>query len=338
MRKRTNNIRSGDSYSGTGFDSSGPHPSPGNPFGNPDYPGHTTAGLGQVNWIDILVHDRAPANTLCYNFAWTGATVTRSPGDPPVGSYYTFTDQVEEFQQVESATSWNGNNSLIVSWFGVNDIALNTLFNIKFKNDASSANGYNGVASPYFEQLSILYDAGARDFLILDVPPIDRAPTAVDKGNDTVWNVQSNITAFNQVLRNQAHAFLSAHSGSKISFLNTTQPFSTVLDNPEQHGARSATCWNSDGHSCLWTNGEHPAVAIHQAVSEAAFDQLNDLGFWKGMYSAGPIESQMRNAAAARSTFSTMMWVLVIFTTGFISGRFTSNRKTWTFNPKYALG
>ena len=300
----------------------------------------TTAGVGQVNWIDFLVHDRAPANTLCYNFAWTGATVTRSPGDPPVGQYYTFTDQIQEFQNIQStAVGWNGNNTLAISWLGVNDVALNTVLGISFKNGANSQNGFDGIATPYFDQLDTLFQAGVRDFLILDVPPLDRAPTATDRGNATVYETYTNITAFNQVLRNQANAFLSAHQGSRISFLNTSVPFDSVISNPQQYGVSNASCWNSDGHTCLWANDAHPGVAIHQAVGEAAYDQLNGLGFWLGTYNTAPATTPipMKSSAPGRMLSSTTLW-LIVFAVGFASGRFTAHKKPWALKEKQYLG
>lgn len=324
---------SGESYTATGFNVSKPPPAVGAPFGNPDYPGVTTAGIGQVNWIDALVHDRAPANTLCYNFAWVGATVTRSPDDPPVGQYYTFTDQVAEFQQSKSSADWTGNNSLVITWFGVNDVALNTALGLPLKNSASSSNGYSGIVVPYFDQLNDLYEAGLRDFFVLDVPPIDRAPTATGKGEETVLNTRSNITAFNHVLRNSANAFTSAHAGSQISFLNTTTVFDSVLNSPVQYGAPNSSCWNSDGHTCLWSNDAHPATAIHQAVSEATYNQLNDIGFWKGRYDLQPTTS-----TASRKLLTNTTILLLIFATGFASGSFTSHRKPWTWKPNHALG
>lgn len=254
-----------------------------------------------------------------------GATVSRSPDDPPVGMYYTFPDQVEEFQQVKSTANWNGNNSLVIAWFGVNDVALNTALGLPLKNASSASNGYDGIASPYFEQLSDLYDAGIRNFLVFDVPPIDRAPTAVEKGNETVISTRTNITAFNQILRNRAQAFISVHPGSDISFLDTSVPFNSVMDNPEQYGAANASCWNSNGYTCLWSNDAHPAVAIHRAVSDAVYIQLNNLGFWRGQYSAG---STMTSLASGGLLSKTTM-LLIIFATGFASGRFTSHRKPW---------
>ena len=294
-------------------------------MGNPSYPGITSAGFGQINWIDFLIHERAPANTLCYNFACYGATVTRSPGDPPPLQYRTFTDQIQVFQDVKDTAPWNGNNSLFVSWFGVNDIALNTALGFPLESGASSSNGYDGVATPYFDQLEILHDAGARDFMVLLVPPIDRAPVTVGSGYETVQYTLNNITAFNQVLKDKAQVFLNTHADSRLSILDTSLPFNSVLDSPGQYGAGNASCSDSDGHVCLWSNSAHPGVAIHRALGEAAYDRLNSLGFWQGTYSAGPVEAVAQSSASKNLISRSTLW-LIIFLAGVATGRFTGRR------------
>jgi hypothetical protein len=45
---------SGDSYSSIKYDVHGPHPSEMQPFGNPPYPGETTAG--GPNWVFFMIH------------------------------------------------------------------------------------------------------------------------------------------------------------------------------------------------------------------------------------------------------------------------------------------
>ncbi|KAL9088124.1 MAG: hypothetical protein Q9159_003242 [Coniocarpon cinnabarinum] len=288
-------------------------------------------GYGNANWIDVLIHDRAPPNTLCYNFAWFGATVLRSPGDPPVGQYYAFEDQLDEFQNVREIVDWQSSSTLFLSWFGVNDVALNTVLGISLENGADATNRYDGIITPYFDQLDLLYQAGARDYLILTVPPVDRAPVAIAKGFQSVADTMTNISAFNQVLRDEAQIFPNEHPGSRISILDTSVSFNQVLNNPSQYGAsRNATCDNSDGHTCLWSNNAHPAFAIHQALGQAVYDQLNDLGFWSGMYSDESVDPSPQRSGSSSLLATSTLW-LSIFVVGFAVGRSVGLRgRSWS--------
>ena len=71
---------SGDSYTTTGFNASGPQPSPSNPLGNPDYLGHTSSN--GPNWIDYLTTKYNHTLLLTYNLAFGGATVDSALVEP----------------------------------------------------------------------------------------------------------------------------------------------------------------------------------------------------------------------------------------------------------------
>ena len=46
-----------------------------------------------------------------------------------------------------------------------------------------------------------LYQIGARNFFILNVPPIDRSPQAVDEGPETTQGWKEDVTGFNSRLK-----------------------------------------------------------------------------------------------------------------------------------------
>lgn len=60
--------------------------------------------------------------------------------------------------------------------------------------------------------------------------------------------------------------------------VDTAGPFNRALESPTAYGAPNATCYNSDGKSCLWFNDYHPGVAINELVAEAVADA------WKGFF------------------------------------------------------
>jgi len=52
------------------------------------------------------------------------------------------------------------------------------------------------------------------------------------------------------------------------------------VDNPTAFGANStgATCFDSDGSTCLWWNNYHPGLAIQKLVGAAVAES------WKGSF------------------------------------------------------
>ncbi|KAI1266187.1 carbohydrate esterase family 16 protein [Xylariaceae sp. FL1019] len=258
-------ITFGDSYSQTGFNiTTGALPDASNPIGNPTFPGYTTTG--GKNWIDDLITDYNKTLLLNYNFAYGGATTDASLVTPYDPSVLSFVDQVTEFSNSiashPSTTPWTSENTLFGIWMGVNDVG-NTWYasNVTDIMDA--------IMDVYIAQLQILYDAGARNFLLLSVPPIQETPLMLDQGATDDAAEAAIITQYNDLLASNLASFTASNTGVVSELVDTTTPFQTAIDDPTAYGATDATCFNADGSTCLWYNNYHPGMAIHELVAEA---------------------------------------------------------------------
>lgn len=111
----------------TGFDPDGTQPSPGNPLGNPAYPGATTSN--GPNYVDFLATTYNKSYVQTYNFAYGGATVN------PALVASAFGPVVQSFQQqvtetfiprysANEAVPWVSNDTLFTIFFGINDVIL----------------------------------------------------------------------------------------------------------------------------------------------------------------------------------------------------------------------
>jgi phospholipase/lecithinase/hemolysin len=158
-------ITFGDSYSQTGFDVNQSKPSAANPLGNPTYPGWTSSG--GPNWVGYLVKDFNATSLYSYNFAYGGATVNASLVKPYQPTVLSLIDQVQQFSKSiaskPSYAPWTANNSLFGIWMGVNDVG-----NSWWLENETALLGE--IVSDYFEQVEILFQAGARNFVFLSVP------------------------------------------------------------------------------------------------------------------------------------------------------------------------
>lgn len=164
-RSRTYSEDSGDSYSQTGFDINSTQPSADNPLGNPPLPGYTASG--GLNWVGFLVSEFNVSTLLSYNFAYGGATVDSDIVAPYEPSVLSFVDQVTEFSESiashPTSAPWITANTLVGVWLGVNDVG-----NAYYLSNITDI--LNEVVTRYFEQLQIIYDAGARNFFLLSCP------------------------------------------------------------------------------------------------------------------------------------------------------------------------
>lgn len=302
---------SGDSYSQTGFDPTGAHPSNSNPFGNPNFPGYTTSG--GMNWLGQVIRTYNTSLMLDWNFAYGGATVDATLVAPYVNTVKSLVDQVKEFNTYvasrPSDARWSSSNSLFAIWIGVNDIG-----NSYWQSDES--NLLDKITTKYMDEVKNLYNAGARYFVFLTVPrelpwigtheqvkslilsilAINRSPLMLGQSSSAQSLEASVISQYNSLVRSKASAFKSANPGTTIWVVDTQLPFSTALNNPMAYGAPNNSCYNSNGVSCLWWvslllkwgiswllyrwNNYHPGMAIQKLVAQAVVAALKGTFFW----------------------------------------------------------
>ena len=77
-----------------------------------------------------------------------------------------------------------------------------------------------------------LYTSHARNFLFLNVPPVNRSPLTTSAGPSASALEASSITAFNAALRTLASTFSAAHADATVFLYDTNGLFTAVLDDP----------------------------------------------------------------------------------------------------------
>ena len=175
-----------------------------------------------------------------------------------------FVDQVSQFTSNLSPppeyAPWNASDSLFAIWIGVNDVG-NAWYRPEWPTLSEQ------ILDRYFEQVQILYDAGARKFAFLTVPPLHRTPAMMAQ-DEAVRDIEAAAVArYNSLLDAGKRAFEAANPGVWTKIIDTTQSFAFALDNPSFYGIPDATCTNPDGLSCFWTDDYHPGVIIQRSVN-----------------------------------------------------------------------
>jgi phospholipase/lecithinase/hemolysin len=155
---------------------------------------------------------------------------------------------------------WAANNSLFTVWFGINDILDGYLFSNWTETRLQ-------VVDAYFNQSTLLHTLGGRGFIFFSVPPIWKAPLFWNTTNQTI--IENEVMTYNSLLVEGFTNFKAANPDSVAWLLDTTPIFDQAISNPTAYGAPDATCYSSNGISCLWWNDLHPGQAIHKLVAAA---------------------------------------------------------------------
>ncbi|RAK97838.1 putative cellulose-binding GDSL lipase/acylhydrolase [Aspergillus ibericus CBS 121593] len=262
----------GDSYSQTGFSTSGTQPSASNPMGNPDLgTGTTTNG---PNWIGYLTTTENTSLVLSYNLAVGGATIDNSLVSAYAGDVRS---QVKLFEDVYStkpaSAPWTPQNAVFGVWIGINDIG-----NAFYNTDAETFTPK--LINRLLSLVEEIYENGGRKFLFLNVPPTDRTPFFIDQGNETTAAVKSYLAVYNRNLKEKVEEW-GVEKGDVTTVLYDSWSFmSKILDDPTAYGFPDATCINDDGTSCVWWNNYHPGLKYHALQAEDMKGFLGGLGGW----------------------------------------------------------
>lgn len=270
----------GDSYSSVNEDDDFlPKPTATHPLGTPEpFPGDPWTGDGP-NWVGHLLLLLQP-DAYAYQ-------TTSTPGSPPPANaratpirtrplppgslrIYDYAkggdtvlglaSQVRQkfLARHAKSVSWTAENSLFVLFIGINDLA-ETAFPAR-------------PMKQLFQLVNELYDAGARNFLFIDCPPIHRTPSAdPDFGPDS-----TRYEDWNKMLFTHAKAFVTQHqdyttarpstSSDRTSFSASSShpmPFSPVelpKGSSPAFSHRHTTSSASSNYSAQSTPGSTPST------------------------------------------------------------------------------
>ncbi|PBP16545.1 cellulose-binding GDSL lipase/acylhydrolase [Diplocarpon rosae] len=238
----------GDSYTSTCFDINGRQPSPCNPMGNTDLGNGLTSAQGPV-WIQFLTtkYNTSPVQT--YNFAVGGASIPDN-----------YTYQVENLYQPKYSTNrfWEGSNTLFTSWVGINDVS-----DAWIHKDSEELLTRLDKYTALLEQM---WNTGARNFFIVNNPPLERSPFIAGFDKDSVALYKKDIQVFNENLATHVSAFQDRHPEGSIVLYDVHTLFSKVLDDPKKYGFTDSTSMDSDGS--LWSGNFHILTGFDDFIAK----------------------------------------------------------------------
>jgi len=253
----------GESVTETGFDITGTLPSVGNPLGNPPFPGF--AGL---NYVDIITTQLNRSLVFNYDFAGHDATIDPTIVAPVSGiGALTMVDQVNSFINVlgskPATTPWTSTNALFSFWFGMNDIELS----YGSGTTCGAQTSLNAqLISSYFAQVARLYAIGARNFLFINVYPIDRSPFMLGQPPLFQSVQKADILDFNTQFAAAATNFKNTHTGVTSFFWDSNAAFTSVLNNPAASGFTNINGTpgsRADPAPFFWVSSFIPGVLSH---------------------------------------------------------------------------
>ncbi|KAI0077245.1 hypothetical protein K474DRAFT_1707544 [Panus rudis PR-1116 ss-1] len=241
----------GDSYSDVGFVTTGcPNPTERHPLGLP-YPGITWAENDKPNWVGYFVKEfNKDRSLLVYDYA-VGGDVVRNMVNrvdrlfiPKIGNRPDF-------------APWTPDDSLFITWIGINDCAF-----------ISGDDAIKACQQTLFELEVKLYALGARNFLFIDVPAIERAP-----GSESIRERTSQgFRKWNQHLREAINQFASSRTDVTTMLYSSYDLFTRMFTNPQAYGFTDEDIGKWGG--AVWIDHIHPTTRVHREIAGDLFKFL----------------------------------------------------------------
>ena len=226
-----------------------PHtPNPCNPITKPPIPQSTP------KWIQYLRSN----HTLVFNLAVSGARIAYNiyQGFPPESheTANAFRQQLESFHRSYAApapatanrTAWEPDTTLFALWFGINDVV-----NSVMKRRAMQL---ESVLAVYAASIERLYGAGARNFLILNVPPVERIMWTNDWCPEDLGEADPvrDIRQFNERVPLLVDEFRGWHADATVFLFDAYASWTRALDSPAAF-AETAALKNVAGYCELYS-------------------------------------------------------------------------------------
>ncbi len=256
----------GDSLSDAGNAAAmypGIDPGPTSPGPEFPYVGYYPDGIHYSNgptWVEQLAtHYGLPMTPslsggldYAYGDAATGMGMSNSATPTPnLGT------QMNDYLASHTPSSTN----LYVIWGGANDI---------FQGQTNMAIPAENIAS----QIQTLYDNGARQFLVPNLPPLDETPWALMTGGTEAVAVGELSVWFNEELAGNLSALQATDPGIRISQFDTYDLFNDAITNPANYGLTNVTSMAmldpANAGTYLFWDSVHPTAYGHELLAEQA--------------------------------------------------------------------
>jgi len=223
------------------------------------------------NWPLFLVTKRIMN---MWNFACGGAVVNtdivRSSAVPMTEQYKAF---IYHMGKGGEHSNWRSDQSLIGVWFGINDIMNRAKDDKDYDDDKS-------IIKSMFNIINKIYDLGARNFLILDVPSIENFPYFL---SNPVKGLKEEVLNFNKIIADYAMDFQKSKPETNVFVYNAHDELNFIMKNEKEFGfSITNDDWYHNNERKLeditkeyfWRDGYHPSKYVQEVLSQEIDDFL----------------------------------------------------------------
>jgi len=138
---------------------------------------------------------------------------------------------------------------------------------------------YDKVMVKIFKQFDVLYQEGARNLLIINVPPLEKIPF---NGDGSLNEVSVDVDYMNSPFSINIKTFAETHSDANIFLYDIHNRFNQINDNCTQCKFKNCrNSWNKSTKESVelyfWGDLSHPTYKSNEFFSNDINDFLNSI-------------------------------------------------------------
>ncbi|KAK1622840.1 hypothetical protein BDP81DRAFT_440342 [Colletotrichum phormii] len=251
-------------------------------------PGQNTSSAGGPNWVQELTGCKEGRPRDCekqlWGFAYAGADISTTFVPLHRNHTISYEKQVEQWDTYgKSVINADPAKSLVASYIGINDINDMASFQLPVNGLSSWEELYTAVIAEQCAALETVYKADHRNFLFLNLPPLDKNPAS--QLNPARLPNTDMIKTFNGVVNQTAKAFSEKHPDATALVFDTYSWLTQVFDNAASYGFTNTTsfcpsykAWDIDtnyaAYGCqpiyeyFWYNSGHITYHVHELLAQ----------------------------------------------------------------------
>ncbi|KAF8189347.1 SGNH hydrolase-type esterase domain-containing protein [Pholiota molesta] len=200
-------------------------------------------------WVDHLRRRMRSDQPRVYNFAFSGATAEDDLSDQLSRFFERFSCEEDNNQ----TPALDPDGTIYFVFLGINDCGT------------TERDELDSIVDNIFDTLHHLYvKAGARNFVLFDIPPIDRSPQAIE--SESVQVIEDRVKTWNEVLQAQTTEFGLSSKEATVLLFSPHQVLTDVLEDPLEYDFSEDDPSNEGG--CIWMDDLHLTSEVHDILGE----------------------------------------------------------------------
>ncbi|KAH0287420.1 lysophospholipase A [Aureobasidium namibiae CBS 147.97] len=247
----------------------------------------TSTAEGGPNWLEHLTGcgvnpgttSPLDCNIQLWDFAFAGADIGTQY--TPRHKAYTvpLVNQTQQFLTYAQPALHNittPETTLATFWIGTNDIFDTSTSKVPIDTL------YTDMITTLYQSIQTIHDAGYRNFLIMNLAPLDKTPKNVRSIRPLPS--KSMVNRWNTILASQAADFRTRNSDSNVVVFDSNTFLNEILKNPAPYGIKNTkdfcAAWNQPNvvadatqYGCLpmdqyfWFNTAHLTTHTHEILA-----------------------------------------------------------------------